>query len=228
MPVDAVLFSEMTPQPEWEARFNRWYDEEHIPLRMRVPGFIGAQRYMNTEAGRGYLAIYDMTAPDVLVSEAYRAVKDNPSDETAWMLRSVGGFTRYIGALNGWQTRPDVDEARLLAAPYAYSVMFTVPSAREVEFNDWYASEHVPLLLGNADWLGCRRYRIVDGGPEAHTHLAIHHLNDLAALEGPQRAQARATQWRDRLAREPWFKGRYATFRKVGGRFSGLATPGAS
>jgi hypothetical protein len=91
----AVLFSEMTPAPEWEADFNAWYDEEHIPLRMAVPGFLGAQRYRR--GALDYLAVYDMTDPAVLDSGAYKDVKDHPSEKTAWMLKSVANFTRYIG-----------------------------------------------------------------------------------------------------------------------------------
>jgi hypothetical protein len=222
MPIDAVLFSEMTPGTDWEDRFNSWYDEEHIPIRMKVDGFVGAQRYRRTD-GPGYLAIYDLTDAAVLGTPQYQEIKQNPSEQTAWMLRSVTGFTRYTGRLIGWQARPGVDDAGMLASAFAYSVLFTVPEEREAEFNDWYDSEHVPLLLGNEQWLGCRRYRIVDGAPDTFTHLAIHHLADLSALEGPERAAARATEWRAKLAAEPWFKGTYATFSRRGDRFVGLS-----
>ena len=32
-------------RPELEADYLRWYDEEHIPQRLAVPGFLGAARY---------------------------------------------------------------------------------------------------------------------------------------------------------------------------------------
>ncbi len=60
----SVLFSEMTPPPGQEQRFHNWYDEEHIPLRMDVPGFVSAQRYRDlSENAKGYLAVYEMTHP---------------------------------------------------------------------------------------------------------------------------------------------------------------------
>ena len=51
MQAGTILFSEMTPPPEMEEAFNAWYDSEHIPLRMAVPGFLGARRYCRQEDG---------------------------------------------------------------------------------------------------------------------------------------------------------------------------------
>lgn len=220
MPIEAVLFSEMTPAPEWEGRFNDWYDAHHIPSRMKADGFVGAQRYRDT-SNAGYLAIYDMTGVNALATPDYQQIKSNPSEETRWMLKSVSGFTRYTGQLIGWQTQAGLSDADLLASPFVYSVLFAVPAEREAEFNSWYDEEHVPLLLGCEAWAGCRRYRIVDGAPEPFTHLAIHHLKDLAALDSQARASARATAWRAKLAEEPWFKGRYSIFSRHGSRFIG-------
>ena len=31
---------------EFEAEFNRWYDEEHVPRLLQVPGFLSAGRYV--------------------------------------------------------------------------------------------------------------------------------------------------------------------------------------
>ncbi len=100
----AVLFSEMTPDPAWESDFNTWYDSEHIPLRVALPGFIGAQRYQ-VQGTANYLAVYDMESPAVLESAAYQEVKTNPSEQTAWMLRNVTGFTRYIVQPIGTQAK---------------------------------------------------------------------------------------------------------------------------
>ena len=37
---------------EFEAEFNRWYDEEHIARLLEVPGFLSAGRYMAVRAAR--------------------------------------------------------------------------------------------------------------------------------------------------------------------------------
>ena len=176
----AILFSEMTPDASWENEFNEWYDDEHIPLRMAVSGFRSAQRY-RTEGSRTYLVVYEMDSAAVLKSPAYLSVKNSPSDRTTRMLSSVCGFTRYVAEQTGNYTRT-ADPAEALDAPALYPVFFEVPPQRQNEFNDWYETEHIPLLLECKDWLMVRRFRVVDREPESWTHLTLHYLRDARAL----------------------------------------------
>jgi hypothetical protein len=208
----AILFSEMTPPPAWEDDFNRWYDQEHIPLRMAVPGFRSAQRYRATD-GAGYLAVYEMETLAVLKTPAYTAVKNAPSERTRRMLGGVSGFTRYLAESIAEHRPPSMsdDDVTALEIPYLYAVFFRVPAERRGEFNDWYAQDHVPILLECEDWRCIRRFEITDGEPEPWSHLTLHYLADKRALDSPARARARATPWRARLAQEHWFNA--ATYR---------------
>ncbi len=204
----AILFSEMTPTSELEHPFNEWYDREHIPIRMGLRGFESARRYMEGE--RHYLAVYEMTDKAALKTEAYSAIKNHPSPLTARMLGSVGGFTRYIGEEIGC----DGDPAGLDAA-VLYSVTFDVPAEACEEFDRWYAEDHVPTLLRCPQWRMVRRFAVIDGSPKSYTRLALHYLDDAAALNSPERAEARASPWRARLAAHEWFKGDYSVFNAV-------------
>jgi hypothetical protein len=172
-----ILFSEMTPDASWEDEFNDWYDHEHIPLRMAVPGFRSAQRY-RAEGTRNYLVVYEMDSPAVLRSPAYLAVKNNPSDRTRRMLSSVTGFTRYIAEETGSYTR-GVDQAQALDASCLYSVFFGVPPQLQDEFNKSYEK-------GSKDGLLIRRLKIIDGEPKSWTHLALHYLEDAGSIESLQ------------------------------------------
>ncbi len=212
----AILFSEMTPQPAWEAEFNDWYDNEHIPLRMAVQGFVSGQRYKSLKDD-SYLAVYEMESLDVLKSEAYGRVKNQPSELTRRMLRDVGGFTRYLCEQTSEQRASHADEQAINGA-CLYPVFFNVPPDREQAFDDWYSQDHIPLLLECPDWLTVRRFRIRDGEPGRWTHLALHYLRDPRALDSPERERARATPWRARLAAEPWFKAHYLLFERLGQR----------
>jgi hypothetical protein len=214
----AILFSEMTPDPSWENEFNEWYDAEHIPLRMAVPGFLSAQRY-RVRGTRNYLAVYEMDSPAALRSSAYLSVKNNPSDRAKRMLGGVTGFTRYIAEETGNYTR-EADATGALDAPCLYSVFFKVPAERRPEFDGWYEQDHIPQLLECKEWLLVRRFRIVDGEPGAWTHLALHYLMDDRALESPERQRARQSPWRARLAKESWFAGQYFVHHRHGSRFS--------
>ncbi|WP_043830094.1 DUF4286 family protein [Muricoccus aerilatus] len=211
-----ILFSEMTPPPGREEEFHAWYDEEHVPLRVGVPGFVSARRYRDTgEGAKGFLAVYEMDAPDVLRSAAYEEVKGKPSALTRDMLASVSGFTRYIGQEMAVRRRAEGDAPAALDAPLLYAVWFQVPEDRLADFDAWYEQDHVPLLMESPDWLMVRRFRINDGEPLPFNRLALHYLADRAALSSPAREKARATPWRARLAAEPWFKGSYSVFEAI-------------
>jgi len=209
----AILFSEMTPAPEWEARFNHWYDTEHIPLRMGLSGFVSAQRYLAED--RNYLAVYEMDDLGALRTPAYQAVKEQPSEETAWMLSNVSGFTRYLCQEIGsaGDASPEA-----IDAPVLYPVWFDVPAEHLADFDAWYEQDHVPLLLECPQWRAVRRFHVTDGEPGRYNRLALHYLDDVAALESPARAKARATPWRERLAAQPWFKGTYGLFNRHAAR----------
>jgi len=218
----SILFSEMTPGADWVDRFNEWYDTEHIPVRMALDGFVGAQRYTRADQP-GNLVIYDMTSRGALKTAGYQTVKNEPSERTRWMLQNVSGFTRYLADEIG--TAGTLDE-RAEQAPVLFTAMFAVPDANIADFDAWYVEDHLPILLNNKDWLAVRRFAIADGEPGRYNRLAIHYLQSDAALSSPERARARDTPWRNRMAEEhAWFKeGAYAAFTRYGRRFNAVTS----
>ena len=62
----------MTPGADTEAAFNAWYDSEHVPALARVPGVLSARRFRSRDAGTRYVALYHLTAPDVVDSAAWK------------------------------------------------------------------------------------------------------------------------------------------------------------
>jgi hypothetical protein len=216
-----VLFSEMRPAPEWEDRFNTWYHEDHIPVRMVLDGWEGAQRYRSAE-DEDYLVIYDITSPAALKTPDYERLKTDPSDETKWMLASVSNFTRYIG--NELGRHGDIDAA--ISAPLIFATRFVVPEADQAEFDEWMVEDHAPLLMANPDWLGIRRFSLPVAEPVPHTRLAVHYLASRDALTSPEREAARSTDFRNRMTRHAWFgQGSYRLFEAYGDRY--LSTGGA-
>ncbi len=214
----AILFSEMTPDASFENDFHHWYDTEHIPIRMKCEGFVSGQRY-KSDAGPGYLAVYEMTDLAALKTPDYTKVKTQPSDQTRWMLQNVKGFTRYLGN----EIHRSAKDESAIDAPILYAVWFNVPQNRASEFNDWYETEHIPLLMKAQDWRMVRRFHITDGEPETWSHLALHYLTSKDALQSPEREAARKTAWRDKLAAESWFKGSYTVFDRHRDRHIGIS-----
>ena len=63
-------------KPEMEEEFNRWYDQEHIPNLLTVPGVLWAKRGVNTGKGPKYVAVYEHESIDVQHTEAFRKAVD--------------------------------------------------------------------------------------------------------------------------------------------------------
>lgn len=56
-----------------EAEYNRWYDEQHLPDVLQVPGIINARRFVakDAEGNKQYLALYGLQTddPDALLAD---------------------------------------------------------------------------------------------------------------------------------------------------------------
>ncbi|MGH8617835.1 MAG: hypothetical protein ACREUW_09090 [Burkholderiales bacterium] len=193
-----ILFSQMVPPAELEAEFNDWYETEHIPVRLALPGFSGATRYLGIDGERNYLAIYEISDLKVLDTPEYQALKTRPSERTKRMLNTVQGFTRFtcVQTFEQGGGRGDVLSA----------VAFQVPTAAKAALDDWYEAEHVPLLLRAPDWLRVRRFEVLssDGGP--WTHFALHELRSVSVMDSPERKAACEGPKRKALAGQDWFE----------------------
>ncbi len=88
MPINAkfLLIASMDVAPEKEALFNEVYDQEHVPMLLKLPGVIsvvrleaqpltlsigGERKTIVAEGEPKYTAIYEIESPEVLVSDAW-------------------------------------------------------------------------------------------------------------------------------------------------------------
>jgi hypothetical protein len=62
--------------------FNEWYNKEHLPELLSVPGILSAARYEAVKGGPQYLACYELESVAVMLS-------GNRFTRTAWKCRSV-------------------------------------------------------------------------------------------------------------------------------------------
>ncbi len=74
----ALLLNAMNVDPEGEDDFNKWYDEEHIPALAAVPGTLCARRFKAPESQLKYVALYHLTSPEVVLSDAWKKAVDTP------------------------------------------------------------------------------------------------------------------------------------------------------
>ena len=98
MPHRGLLLTMTETPPDIEAEFNDWYDTEHLPERLAIPGFLSARRWQaDLPPGQGkYLATYELESAAVLESPAYLArFRDAPTPWTGRMLGSCTVFRRW-------------------------------------------------------------------------------------------------------------------------------------
>jgi hypothetical protein len=86
----------MQPPSAFEEEFNAWYDSEHIPERMAVPGFETGLRFISAGAAPRYLAIYDLAEARVLDTEAYARVAGDKA--SPWTKRIIARVKIYRSA----------------------------------------------------------------------------------------------------------------------------------
>lgn len=214
-----ILFTEMTPDIDWEDRFNKWNDGHLVPSRLAAPALAGAQRYKHIER-ETYLTIYEADNEGALTSEEFLSAEDYPNSETKWMMSNILDYSSYTGNqitdLSGSNVAGDPMEA-----PILYAQFFSVPDDREDDFNAWYENEHIPMLLKCNEWMMCRRFLIEEGDPQPWTHLALHYLNDMSAFDSPEREAAQSTELFNKLSEEQWFQGSTTVYLKHGDPFDG-------
>lgn len=186
-----LLAAFMNP-PEDEVGFNVWYDEEHVPNRLALEGFLGAWRYAAAEAeGARYLALYELESVSVLQQKDYVRVVSERSERERKMLASIPMIDRRV-----FQLVLDGD-AWTDAAPYQLTVAMSPAPGGDEDFVAWYREEHIRMLLAVPGWRRVRLFQQVEGDGPAF--MAVHELESPAVFEHPNYAASIGTPWRGRI-----------------------------
>ena len=197
----AILFDAITTRPGTGFPFDVWYANHYLPAVLAGGSYLGVRRYGSPARGT-YLGVFEAAAQP-------RAMPAQASHE------AIAQVERYAARQIGERSVQEPG-CGVLESDFVYPVFFRVPAEREAEFDAWYEQEHLDILLRCRYWPLCRRFKVIDPGAGSPTHIALHYLTDLRALESDERTQARSTPWRDRLAREPWFRGDYQVYYRYG------------
>jgi len=183
------------PPPQMEEEFNAWYDTEHLPERLAIPGFSSARRWIDPEAAAGtgkYLATYELDSPQVLQTPAYLAhVGDN---FTPWSKRCLSRcvlFRRWAALQILPGDAPPDPAARAL-----FLACGDVTAEHEAEFNKWYDTEHIPLLAAVPGVLRARRFFDPAGKPR---YIALYELADAQVPRSAPWQAALNTPWAKRI-----------------------------
>ena len=146
--------------PAKEEEFNAWYNTEHIPELLSIPGVLDAARYVAVKGGPKYLAAYELESVDVVQTPEF---KDRP--RTPWGRRNSLSFSGTNRArILGEQIFPDtLENPERGMAPALQIGRMSVPESADAEWNAWYNGEYIPGYRKVPGVIYARRYRVVDG-----------------------------------------------------------------
>lgn len=169
------------------AAFHAWYDTEHVPARIRIPGWLTARRYAASTDPESFLAYYDLHDLGVLSRPSYVTMRERRSESERRMLDLIPPLDRRVyrrldapGDGDGDASRPaalDICGALLLC------VWWQPEPGTEPQFHDWYAREHLPALARIPGWLRSRRFELAEG--EGPGFLAMHDLASADVFRHP-------------------------------------------
>jgi hypothetical protein len=187
-----ILIAAMNFSDVAEDEFHDWYDTEHIPERLAVPGFLNAERWIGVNNPKDSVALYDLDNVSVLQSAPYRAV--GGANGSPWTKR-VTGRTRSIIRLEGEQVLPG-DALAPAGAAALLLISMNVAPEHENEFNEWYNVEHLPALAGVPGVLAARRYR---GTGAVQRYAAIYHFANPDVPNSAAWKTAANTPWTEKM-----------------------------
>lgn len=72
-----------------EVDYEAWYQGEHLPERLAVPGILRGRRYEALAGAPHYFTYYETISPDVFVSSAYLERVENPTPMTRKIMSGI-------------------------------------------------------------------------------------------------------------------------------------------
>lgn len=137
---------------EHETEFNAWYDEQHLPERVAVPGFRNGRRFVATPSPK-YFAFYETHAPEVMACAPYRERLANPTEWTQrvmpWFVGTQRAACRVIASIGAG------------IGGCVQTITFSMPMPEEPR-PDWLLEQALPAA---ASHLGCVRVQLLHSDP---------------------------------------------------------------
>jgi len=197
--------------PVHDDEFNAWYNTEHLPDLLKLPGFLDAARYVAVKGGPKYLAAYELASADALRSPEFQKYRAAPSPWSRRMSPTVIGknFTRTLGA----QIFPAAPEMTDRPFPPALQIgRMSVPDNVDAEWNEWYSGEYVPGYRKVPGVIYARRYRIAEGETRYATVYEFEHEKVSETAEWNKQREGsspRSGRMRDVMTHAPGSPGVY-------------------
>ena len=148
-----------------EDEFNHWYNEEHLPELLAVPGVLSAARYEAVSSGPKHLACYELQSSAVVDSDAF---KDRPTTEWAQRVGPRAIATTLINNVYEMvypaSLTPEIAQSGMAEALQIGRM--GISPENEEEWNRWYSGVYVPNYEKVPGCIRGRRWRATRGDPK--------------------------------------------------------------
>lgn len=200
-----ALLALFDPAPMYEEEFNDWYDLEHIPERLPIPGFGTTRRWVAVSEGPRYLTTYELADLGVLKSPEYLRISG--TRYTPWsqrMMRKARIFRRMVSDLVPGATAGETGGDALLL-----SLWRVAPAAGEA-FAHWLTAEMVPSATACPGVTAVRAYTTI--GDENSNHAVVIYFDEWRSGASPAwdtvlaAAGVEQAQESDRLLYRPYVR----------------------
>lgn len=185
---------------EVDEEFNRWYNEEHIPERLSIPGVLNAARYEAVKGGPKYLACYELSEAQAHYSDVWQGLLKNPTEWSRRMSPSVVA-ENYINNLYMlvYPQDNDAETGEADMAPALLVGRMSVPDDIEVRFNQVYNNQRLPLYRSIPGYIRGRRFAAVKGDPK---YITVHEMESTEVADSPEWEGVRTTitpEWNETI-----------------------------
>jgi hypothetical protein len=161
-----------------DVEYNRWYNKQHAPDVVAVPGFVSAQRFVvnDVQLGTGaktaplpkYLVLFKIVTDDLkrVMTEVDRRIQTGKTvisptldrqNASAYIYRALGPQIAHASKQPTQQT----DEVRR----YIHFVLTVPVDGKESEFNEWYDKHHGPEMAALPGVVSAQRLIFQQGEP---------------------------------------------------------------
>lgn len=161
----------------YEDELNDWYDSEHVPELLGIPGVLSATRYTEvTDGRRMHRAFYELANAEVISSKEFHRLL---AQRTPWSRRMYSLYDnehriRYAYTLMDSKGRSSPFDGRWL-----YCFKTDVAPGMEAEFNNSYDEELLEALASVEGCVGARRFVVLEGRQK---YMALYGLTDLEVV----------------------------------------------
>ncbi|EED16258.1 alpha/beta hydrolase, putative [Talaromyces stipitatus ATCC 10500] len=208
-----LLYVTMQPKPGLHpSQFHDWYNNEHGPLRLRLPFFPNGYRFRAIDSDETnpysaeeheWVALYDITDSNEFTRPPYTTLREDgvKTEREKETMSQITVDRRMFDLIREWKAddyTPLEDVQTSNSKGYIIvPVYFRIQPGTESKVDAWYNDEHIALLQKVPGWRRSRRFvtsSVLNPSAEEKEYLAIHEYSSTEGQNGPEMKDAVSTE----------------------------------